>query len=381
MRAALDGKPNKWTINHKQLYFFNIIDCGDSAWEAHLSYVLYSNNQMNQLSLDDMPLPMLYFGLTLIWFLLLLSWSIELFRFAANKSPLHYILLGVIILKEIVVCLIAYYWWMFSSTGYRFTIISTLQSFLFAFSETAFFAVLYLTSKGWRILRSGMPASEIRSTFIALFILVSTLLFFSFYNTEYYWLSLVLMYFFMLPKIFTSISQNIRTIDSHISTFTHRSQAVEGIQVYLSLLQVKRIMFVKIRTCLVVYLIAMLLVNSLVRILVTWDLLWISRLCDEAIVLIIVAYVAWNLRPALKIFFTSLEEMRPFLYVQGLLQGRQNEEDMEEGAEISHPWDLSKTLVIQWPVKIGKIQRNILRLPLALGHEEIYFRGQNEKSE
>jgi len=316
----------------------------------------------------------------------LISWCIELFRFPKNKSPLHYILLGVIILKELVVCLIAYYWWMFSSTGYRFTIISTLQSFLFAFSESAFFAVLYLTSKGWRILRSGMPASEVRSTFIALFVLVSTLLFFSFYNTEYYWLSLVLMYFFMLPKIFTSISQNIRIIDSHIATFLHRGgggpQAMEGgVQVYISLLQVKRTMFVKIRTCLVVYLIAMLLVNSLVRILVAWDLLWISRLCDEAIVMIIVAYVAWNLRPALKVFFTSMEEMRPFLSIQVLLEGRQNEEDMEEGVEVSDPWDVSKTLVIQWPEKMaGKKEREIMRLPLTLGHEESYFRVQNENN-
>jgi len=264
---------------------------------------------------------------------------------------------------------------MYSSSGSRFTIISTLQSFLFAFSETAFFGVLYLTSKGWRIIRSGLPASEIRSTFIALFILVSTLLFFSFYNTEYYWLSLVLMYFFMLPKIFTSISHNIRTLDSHISAFTNSylHPALDNIPQYTHLLQVKRTMFVKLRTCLVIYLISMLLVNSLVRILVAWDLLWISRLCDEMIVLCIVGYVAWNLRPGLKVFYTSIEEIRPFLALQVFLESRLNGEDMDDGVEISDPWDISKTIVVQWPQKkVGYRGAGVMRVPLALAFEEDY---------
>jgi len=301
-----------------------------------------------------------------------LGWCIELFRFQRNLSPVHYLLLGVFILKEVMVIFISFYWWMYSSTGYRFLMISALQSFLFAFSETAFFAALYLTSKGWRIMRSGLPVSEIRSTCIALFILLSTLLLFSFYNTDYYWLSLVLIYFFMLPKIFTSISQNIRILDSHLSIITERSLDLQNVQFYVSLLQVKRSTFVKMRTCLIVYLIGMLLVNSLIRILLAWDLLWISRLCDEMIVVVIVSYVAWNLRPGLKVFFTSMEDIRPFMTLQRLLDGRIIEE-REEGEAEGEPWDVSKTVVVQWPMKIGQNPTATIRYPLSLGYEESYI--------
>jgi hypothetical protein len=375
MRSLLDGKTQRFEISHKQMYFLNIIDCADSGWEAQVSYKLYSTENMNQLSLDDIPLPGVYFGLSLAWAVLLFGWSIELLRNRKHQSPLHYIIWGVLVLKEAVVGLIYFYWWMYSSTGHRFTVLSTLQSFLFAFSETAFFGVLYLTSKGWRIIRSGLPATEIRSTFIALIILTSTLLFFSFYNTEYYWLSLVLMYFFMLPKIFTSISQNIRLLDAQIALFMRHTNELVDADRYLSLMKRKRFMFHKIRNSLVVYLISMLVVNSLVRVLVAWDYLWITRLCDEVIVVLIVGYVAWNVRPSQNIFFTSLEEMAPFLSLRVLLENRlENQGDDEDRNEVE-AWDIHKTVAIQWPFKL-ETERvwNITRLPLSLGYEERYIR-------
>jgi len=95
------------------------------------------------------------------------------------------------------------------------------------------------------------------------------------------------------------------------------------------------------------------------------------------IVLVIVGYVSWNLRPGLKVFYTSIEEMRSFLALQVFLEARMNGEDIDDGMmELSHPWDVSKTLVLQWPSKKGGKGREVMRVPLAMAFEERYEREQ-----
>lgn len=89
--------------------------------------------------------------------------------------------------------------------------------FCFAVSETAFFCALLLVAKGWRITRYRLPATEGRTISVALLLLLITLVFFSFYDHNgYYLLSLMIMYFFMLPKIMTSVGRNIRVLDAQI---------------------------------------------------------------------------------------------------------------------------------------------------------------------
>ena len=148
-------------------------------------------------------------------------------------------------LKLAVVVVALCYWHTFQATGKDIVQLKYLQSFIYALSETAFFCALLLISKGfpflplslpssplpislylysfplhlipgWRITRSNLPPSEIRTISVALVLLLSTLLFFSFYNDGYYFLSLMIMYFFMLPKIFTSITRNTRALHTHM---------------------------------------------------------------------------------------------------------------------------------------------------------------------
>ena len=63
---------------------------------------------------------------------------------------------------------------------------------------------------GWRITRWSLPAEDLRTMSVALILLLATLLFFSLYNDSYYFLSLMIMYFFMLPKILAAIGSNLR---------------------------------------------------------------------------------------------------------------------------------------------------------------------------
>jgi cation transport ATPase len=119
-------------------------------------------------------------------------------------------------LKLSVVTIALCYWEIMQSQGTGVIPLQYLQSLLFAISETALFCALLLVAKGWRITRTGLPASEIRTIAVALILLLSTLLFFSFYNEGYYFLSLMIMYFFMLPKIFTSITRNTRALQTQL---------------------------------------------------------------------------------------------------------------------------------------------------------------------
>lgn len=47
---------------------------------------------------------------------------------------------------------------------------------------------------------------------VALLLLLSTLLFFSLYNESYYFFSILIMYIFMLPKIFTAVTKNLKRL-------------------------------------------------------------------------------------------------------------------------------------------------------------------------
>jgi hypothetical protein len=145
--------------------------------------------------------------------------------FRASRVPIHSLLVVVSFLKLLVVITALSYWRICQQSGHcleqlkYLQVFNTsylitfsfycLQSFMFALSETAFFCSLLLIAKGWRITRARLPSSEIRTISVALILLLSTLLFFSFYNDGYYFLSLMIMYFFMLPKIFTSIARYI----------------------------------------------------------------------------------------------------------------------------------------------------------------------------
>lgn len=120
------------------------------------------------------------------------------------------------VLKFAVVIVALCYWQLYHVSGVALIQLGYLQSLLYAISETTFFCALLLVAKGWRITRSTLPASEIRTIAVALVLLLSTLLFFSFYKEEYYFLSLMIMYFFMLPKIFTSITRNTRALQTQL---------------------------------------------------------------------------------------------------------------------------------------------------------------------
>jgi hypothetical protein len=296
---------------------------------------------------------------------------------------MYMILFGVLLLKFAVVGIMYFYWWEYSTSGHRYDILSTFQGFLVSISEIALFMAIYLISKGWRINYSGLPAREVRSTVIAIIVLVFTLIFFSIYNPDYYWLSLVLMYFLLVPKIFTSISHNIHLLENQIHLFQQQNQAVPS-EPYLPLLTEKKHMYLRLRNGLLLYLLSILMVNTILKILLSWDFQWIAKLCDELIVLVMMGFLLVNVRPAKKIFFSSYQEMRPFLNVMEFLQRRGDLEVVQpEVQRPNHqPWDVSKTIIVKWPEKKRGLKMmmssSVARMALSLGFEEKYDREERD---
>jgi len=211
-----------------------------------------------------------------------------------------------------------------------------------------------------------------------LIILFFSLLFFSFYNPDYYWLPIILLYFFVIPKIFTSISNNLRLLDTQLSLF-HSNQFIPS-ENYLSQISLKRTLYVGLRNCLLGYLVSILIVNSLLKILLSWEVQWITQLCDEIVVLIMVIFILWNLRPSCGVVFTTWAELRVFTSVLDeyhfLQRGR--EDQMNEMETNYNPWDLVFSVVFVFPPRISKMvkARIISRLALSIGYEESYDQEQ-----
>jgi hypothetical protein len=65
-----------------------------------------------------------------------------------------------------------------------------------------------------------LPLSEVRSITVALLLLLSTLLFFSLYNESYYFFSILIMYIFMLPKIFSAVTKNLKRLGVQLAFVT-----------------------------------------------------------------------------------------------------------------------------------------------------------------
>jgi hypothetical protein len=288
-----------YVIPSKDCYHFLIINCAGSTNIAHLDYTLLNPNGQ-QLSLGYEPLPTFYLILTVFWFMLLLGWIFVWIYYRRIRVPLHSLLLFVTFLKSLVVVVALFYWHICEETGYCLDQLKFLQSFFFAVSETSFFCALLLIAKGWRITRMRLPSSEIRTISVALMLLLSTLLFFSFYNDGYYFLSLMIMYFFMLPKIFTSITRNTRALETQLlfimqsNTDTETNGIVQKIKLFKTL-----------RSSVVLYLGSILLVNSM-RIIMIWYLDWLNYVMNEIVTLLMVSTISYILLPHHRALFSSL---------------------------------------------------------------------------
>eukprot|EP00026_Physarum_polycephalum_P003808 Phypoly_transcript_03824.p1 GENE.Phypoly_transcript_03824~~Phypoly_transcript_03824.p1 ORF type:complete len:766 (+),score=217.76 Phypoly_transcript_03824:263-2299(+) len=352
-----------YRVKAKDRYHLVIVQCGGDKpiLKADVQYTLL-NPGGQQLPLGEIPLPDLYIVITCIWALL-----VGLFGFVWMKNRqyivmLHGLLSAVGVLKLAVVIVALCYWHTFKSTGRDIVQLKYLQSFIYALSETAFFCSLLLISKGWRITRSNLPPSEIRTISVALVLLLSTLLFFSFYNDGYYFLSLMIMYFFMLPKIFTSITRNTRALHTHMLLARYAN-----IELNTEPVLAKIKMFKALRTAVILYLGSILIISSM-KIIMWWFVVWVTFCVSELVTIVMVVAVCYLTRPRENGVFSPrsyfeggpfpILNMQQFDHFDELFGDQIWDPDMVFGnnaaalaAQSSHPQiDVANSLVIEYPV-------------------------------
>jgi len=280
-----------YNVRTKNKYHLVLIQCGiREPVKMQVEYVLL-NPGNQQLPLGEIPLPNLYILVTVIWIILVSLCGIIWMRNKEHIVMLHMLLCTVGVLKLAVVVVALAYWHTYESSGHDIAQLKYLQSFIYALSETAFFCSLLLISKGWRITRSTLPPSEIRTISVALVLLLSTLLFFSFYNDGYYFLSLMIMYFFMLPKIFTSITRNTRALHTHMLLARYAN-----VELNTDPILAKIKMFKTLRTAVILYLGSILIISSM-KIIMWWFLVWVTFCVSECVTICMVVAVCILTRP------------------------------------------------------------------------------------
>eukprot|EP01112_Ceratiomyxa_fruticulosa_P012220 TRINITY_DN3376_c0_g1_i1.p1 TRINITY_DN3376_c0_g1~~TRINITY_DN3376_c0_g1_i1.p1 ORF type:complete len:578 (+),score=69.77 TRINITY_DN3376_c0_g1_i1:571-2304(+) len=292
------------SVQSTNQYHLILIQCTSPASTAATPaevgvYAQLVNPGGEQLSVGYIPLPKVYSVLVVAWIAVIFGWGFYWGKNCAHLVSLHWLLALVMVLKLVVDIVAFIYFRVEQTTGYTIASLKILQSVLFAISETLFFCALLLISKGCRITRPNFPPTEVRNLVASLVLLLCTLLFFSFYNEGYYFLSLMIMYFFMLPKIFTSITRNTRALQTQLlmSRLIRSDADVDP-------LVRKMKMFKVLRTAVILYLGSILMVSSM-RIVMFWYIFWVYYCAAEVVSLIMVFVVVFLLKPNERGVFSS----------------------------------------------------------------------------
>lgn len=339
---------NTFTIEHPDYFHMLLVNCHQNADILVTAELLMTNPEAGQLSRGDEPLPMI-FGIAIgVWVVLTALWVTIWIVWRNNSTALHGIVLVTFVLKILVVALAFSYWNVLSRTGYALDGIRYAQIFGFAVSETSFFILMLLVAKGWKITRTDMSASEMRTVIICIVLLLGTLLFFSFYSEGYYFLSLLIMYFFMIPKIFGSLRRNIAALQQQYRIVNYRLPNDPS----LLLLQKRMMIFQHLKRSIVVYLLGILVVNGL-KIAIVWYRDYVNYIMDASLSIVMNGWIAYLLLPLTPQLFAgtllldrsaaNLDHDDLFGESASLLANSHNEEPQPE------PIDIQSIMVFELP--------------------------------
>jgi hypothetical protein len=264
----------------------------------------------------------------------------------------------VLLLKLSLICAAFLYWNQLRRVGIRSEYIYMADSILVAISESMLFLVLALVAKGWKLTRSSLT-DDARPFTLGVLLVLSSLLIYSLYTDGYYFLSLTILYFFVVPKIFTSSTQNSGVVQAQIlllhdsqrsATITpvEREQSEQAIQS----LQAKARVFRALRITVVAYFLIVLVVSVLKAVL-PYNLKYLSYALNESCMFALLASLAYALRPNQSGVFTQvtmneIQRLRIEELFQDQLFFERFQDYMRTRAEANAPVeDMSKIMVVE----------------------------------
>lgn len=191
----------------------------------------------------------------------------------------------------------------------------------------------------------------------------------------------MIMYFFMLPRIFTSITRNTRALEAQLLLYNQTNRPTEAPNI-----QAKIKLFKTLRNSVVVYLISILIINSF-KIIVVWYLGWFETLLNEMVVLLMMCSISYQLLPYNRgkyglIIVTFGALFSGMMVLDGPFPlSMYNVEDMfgEEGIPLplvgQPPEDLSDIIIVEYPQHPSE---DGVLVPLALGVAEKISKPEGE---
>eukprot|EP01094_Clydonella_sp_ATCC50884_P023685 TRINITY_DN5747_c0_g1_i1.p1 TRINITY_DN5747_c0_g1~~TRINITY_DN5747_c0_g1_i1.p1 ORF type:complete len:502 (+),score=193.46 TRINITY_DN5747_c0_g1_i1:172-1677(+) len=379
----------EYAVQRADQYHFIMINCGTpDPSSVTLSYELL-NPGGEQLGVGHQPLPHLFIATFSVWMGLfmcrLMDCALSLVNereTATQTTALQVMLLGVVGLKTGMALVSWLAWMAVENTGYENVWLELAGSFLFAASEAALLTVLTMVATGWKVTTAHMPSQEFRSVLVALSLLLSTLLFFSLYNDGYYFLALMILYFFMLPKIFSTASRTANVLHTQALLLTRSLERNEGdadgmreaVETLLAKVQVLRaVRFLAGGYCVVV------LGKAIAHMFMPYRLDYLNYVLNEVASLAVVSAALALLRPSYKRLFTIL----PSHYQQLLstqiashhhLLDRLRHYLANEEPDERNTVDLSKVTILRYPQAKEATHPSRMRMRVAVeeGHEHLF---------
>lgn len=255
--------------------------------------------------MGDYNLPLIYILFTILRFLVSGVWLAGMISLCPSKSPIQIMIFIVAVFRFVSNFVGAIYWGICSSSGDCLAQLDYFELFVYSVGETLFFALLFMTARGWSLMIPSLPSTDLRSVAISVVLLMAALLFLSYYSQGYFYLSLMIIYFFMLPRIFSSIGRNMRIIHQHLGASRHNPTAADDARI----LNAKYQFYQQFRKLILLYIAAFLAVTSF-RFIADPLLDWIVTLVNELVsclALFSLMYLLFPTRTSRFAYFAGLD--------------------------------------------------------------------------
>ena len=296
-----------------------------------------------------------------------------------SSGSVHLLLSLIVIVKLLVTSMDMIYWLLMKYNGTKVAFWAHLYGFQYAVVEAIFFLVVIMIISGWKISRNRLPEGEVRTNLLAVILLLSSLLFFSFYSEGYYFLSYMTLYFFMLPKAYRAGMDHLRLLKVQRRLMQHISDSdlVGQRTARRERDKIITVLAAKIgtQTLLVVAVLVLLVISPVVSLLhagLPFYTDWINHVLTESVILIAMVVILFLLAPNSRrgIFsYVGLLSALDVMSARQLDEMLRSTESSDAEEQEQQRLDVDKdVIIVQYPT--GSDSSKLVQKSLALGFRE-----------
>lgn len=259
------------------LHHFLIVNCGGSTLPMTVDYQLLGSDNTT-LSLDEAPLPYVYAAVALIWV------SMTVRALANHKmthqgllKPIHRSILVVTIVKAAAAAGVAAHWALCWRGPNCNPLAATGALWSDATAQAVLFALVLSLTRGWVVLYPKYAKSNWAVVGASSGIVMFALVMLRSLEADPS-LSLALLYFFLLPYLYTTINDCTTVLEGHSTLLGFVQEDVDPARP--AALASKLEVYEGFQSSLVVYLMV-LMFSNLMRMMLPWHMAWVTTIFPE----------------------------------------------------------------------------------------------------